>query len=219
MSLIRDVKDGECDTLLMQIPECIRVLIFIHTFQFNDTIDTRDWNVENDGTFNLKLAWELIRDRGDNVGWFNVVWSSKIILRHQFIMWLVFRERLSTRDRIKRYMDIPNSKCLLCVGNEETMNHLFGCCPFTYELWKWFTKIMKLAYFPSEWIDIKEVANMKVRGNQFHSDMFKCGFASIVYHVWAERNSRAFSKVRCGVEDVWRCITDAIPSLVLGDKS
>ncbi|XP_047331438.1 uncharacterized protein LOC124935015 [Impatiens glandulifera] len=197
-SSVRDIRDGDYNTLLRGILEGVRILSFMQTIHFNDNIDSWVWKVERDVKFNSNLAWESIRERGNDVGWTHVVWSSNIIPRQQFVLWLLFRKRLSTRDRLKRFMDIPDSKCLLCGDNEETMDHLFSGCPFTLELWRRIIKAMELAFFPSDWIDIKEMAILKVK----------------VYHIWMERNSRVFTRVRGGVDDVWNNIKFDCNSLV-----
>ncbi|XP_047306222.1 uncharacterized protein LOC124909598 [Impatiens glandulifera] len=147
-SSVRDIWDEDYNTLLRCIPEGVRILSFMQTIHFSDNIDSRLWKVERDGKFNSNLAWESIRERGNVVGWTHAVWSSKIILRQQFVLWLLFRKRLSTRDRLKRFMNIPDSKCLFCDDNEETIDRLFGGCLFTLELWRRFTKAMELVFSP-----------------------------------------------------------------------
>ncbi|XP_047326767.1 uncharacterized protein LOC124930469 [Impatiens glandulifera] len=148
--LVRDIHDGEWNILLRRIQEGVRILNFIQSMQFNVTNDARIWKVERDRKFILNLTWESIRENGDNVGWFHVVWSTKIIQRQQFVLWLLFRKRLSTRDHLKCFMDILDPNCILCESNEETMDHLFGGCSFTFELWRRFTKAMELTFLPSD---------------------------------------------------------------------
>ncbi|XP_047319855.1 uncharacterized protein LOC124923900 [Impatiens glandulifera] len=110
-----------------------------------------------------KKIWEAIREKAQTLEWAPLVWSTRIIPRHQFILWLTFWERLRTRDRINKYMNVLNTSCPLCNENEETMNHLFGSCNITLELWDRLAKSLKLLNFPNEWSEIKEVAVLKAK--------------------------------------------------------
>ncbi|GJW55345.1 hypothetical protein Tco_0099430 [Tanacetum coccineum] len=61
----------------------------------------RDYN----GTlssFLVAKAWEAIRPRGNQVGWFRIVWFYHNIPRHAFHLWLVMRQGLKTHDRMKQ---------------------------------------------------------------------------------------------------------------------
>ncbi|XP_047326695.1 uncharacterized protein LOC124930389 [Impatiens glandulifera] len=145
-------------------------------------------------------VWNIIQEKEQIVYWANLVWSSKVIPRHQFIIWLVFRERLNTRDHVKKYMEIPDLRCLLCEWNEETYDHLFENHSFASKLWNTFVKNMEMTRFPGDWKEIKEVAMKKAKGTKIKSKIFKCGFDSTVYNIWRERNARAFSRNRRSLE-------------------
>ncbi|XP_047309935.1 uncharacterized protein LOC124913395 [Impatiens glandulifera] len=135
--------------------------------------DVHLWKVEENGKIKSSAIWNVIRERGQIVSWASLVWSLKIIPRHRFIFWLSFRGRLSTRDRIRAYMDIPDANCVLCSGFAESIDHLLGGCFFARSIWNLFTVAMGI-----------------------------CEFAAIVYHLWAERNARVFGRVRRNVDHV-----------------
>ncbi|XP_047340281.1 uncharacterized protein LOC124943869 [Impatiens glandulifera] len=153
--------------------------------------DVHLWKAEENGKIKSIAIWNVIRERGQIVSRASLVWSSKIILRHQFILWLAFRGRLSTRDRILAYMDIPDANCVLCSGFAESIDHLLA---------------MGIVSLSGSWEDIKVVAQVLSKGSKFHVNVFKCEFAAIVYHLWAERNTRVFGRVRRNVDHVWNDI-------------
>ncbi|XP_047331404.1 uncharacterized protein LOC124934970 [Impatiens glandulifera] len=175
-----------------------RVFDHLSGIQLNDRADVHLWNAEEDGKLKSNKIWNVIRERGQVVNWAALVWSSKVILMHRFILWLAFRRRLSTRDRIQVYMDIPDASCLLCDGNVEAIDHLLGSCPFTRHVWNKFTSAMLEA-----WEEIIVAAQDRTRANKFPANIFKYNFASIVYHVWAESNARVFERVRRSIDQVW----------------
>lgn len=62
-----------------------------------------------------------------------VVWFKKRIPRHAFITWLVMRERMTTRDRLKISWGLDVSPtCLLCGTRDESAAHIFFQCDYTH---------------------------------------------------------------------------------------
>ncbi|GJZ79557.1 zinc finger, CCHC-type containing protein [Tanacetum coccineum] len=54
-------------------------------------------------TFSVKNAWEALRPRGMEVGWFRTVWFSHCIPRHAFHLWLIMRNSLKTQDKMRQW--------------------------------------------------------------------------------------------------------------------
>nr|GFC29435.1 hypothetical protein [Tanacetum cinerariifolium] len=54
----------------------------------------------NMGEFSVKLAWEALRPRGEEVLWYNTIWFSHGIPRHEFHLWLVMSRSLKTQDKL-----------------------------------------------------------------------------------------------------------------------
>ena len=68
---------------------------------------------------------------------FKKLWKSKCTPRLKFSAWLLFVDRLNTRNMLlRRHYNIqPNSMCVLCsTNNEEDLDHLFFTCPFSHGL-------------------------------------------------------------------------------------
>ncbi|XP_047326645.1 uncharacterized protein LOC124930336 [Impatiens glandulifera] len=103
-------------------------------------------------------------------------------------------------------MDIPDANCVLCSGFAEFIDHLLGDCFFAKSIWNLFTLAMEIVSLPESWEDIKVVAQVLSKGSKFHTNVFKCGFAAIVYHLWAERNAKVIGRVRRNVDHVWNDI-------------
>ena len=64
-----------------------------------------------DGSFNnfsVSVAWQSIRHRSNEIGWYRLVWSKYGIPRHSIHLWLIMRRRLKRQDRLKQW-DIGNN--------------------------------------------------------------------------------------------------------------
>lgn len=102
----------------------------------NELIEDRiEWKPGVNGEFSTSTAWEAIRIKKSRVPWFNIVWFSKKIPKHSFILWLAVQNRLSTQQRLLSWGFINTMKCGLCGANVEDMDHLFFLCSFSKSVW------------------------------------------------------------------------------------
>ena len=211
---VGEVKEGTWDSILRRNSEGTRILNVINQITFADQEDKHEWLVETKGKFCSNAVWQVFRQRGQEVGWANLVWSTKIIPRHQFILWLTFWERLSTRDRISKFMSIDDSKCLLCSMEDESIAHIFGNCSYAAPIWRRLAAALKINTWPTNWEGICSLALTKAKGNSFTINVFKCYFGSIIYQIWMERNARIYSRVRRNEIQTWREICFDSNSLI-----
>lgn len=66
------------------------------------------------GIFSASTTWDCLHPPGHSVTWHDSVWFPQRIPKHAFIHWLVARDRLTTRDRLRSWgLQVP-SECLLC---------------------------------------------------------------------------------------------------------
>lgn len=68
---------------------------------------------------------------------FKWLWKSCCQNKHKVFFWLLLKDRLSTRNILRRRsMTLDSYACVLCNANvEETMEHLFLSCPFVIACW------------------------------------------------------------------------------------
>jgi hypothetical protein len=65
------------------------------------------------------------------------IWSSKCQMKHKVFFWLLLKDRLSTRELLRRkQMELDSYTCDLCLrGKMETVAHLFFRCTFAKACW------------------------------------------------------------------------------------
>jgi hypothetical protein len=68
---------------------------------------------------------------------FKWLWKSSAQKKHKVFFWLLLKDRLSTRNILKRKNRVlPSYDCVLCqLQLEETLEHLFLHCPFAFSYW------------------------------------------------------------------------------------
>lgn len=59
-----------------------------------------------------------------SVSWHKVVWPKVQISKYSFLFWVVLRDRLPTRDRLRSWgFNVP-PECLLCESQSESRSHI-----------------------------------------------------------------------------------------------
>ena len=158
-------------------------------------IDSND-KVLWDGHFPVKLGiiWDSIRRHHTPPGWVPLLWNKFHVPCCSFITWLAFRDRLLTKDRMNFFQMPANPLCVLCRSYNESAEHLFMICPYTYIILRACPFGLNLCW--NEWM----------QGNFFQdnlSGLQKCiGFLYIsvtIYLVWRERNDRIHDKCSTNV--------------------
>ena len=68
---------------------------------------------------------------------FKWLWKTSCQNKHKVFYWLLLKDRLSTRELLKRRnMELPNYSCVCCALQlEESITHLFIHCPFAHDCW------------------------------------------------------------------------------------
>ncbi|WZY70486.1 uncharacterized protein LOC106376634 [Brassica napus] len=115
------------------------------------------------------------------------------IPKHAFISWLVAWNRLATRDRLRAWgLEVPPN-CLLCSGCEESRQHLFFDCVYSYEIWMYFCSRIQVNP-PTGFEDcLRWLKTSSTDPNILL--IIKLVFQAVVYMIWKERNSRLHSSV------------------------
>ncbi|GFY91496.1 hypothetical protein Acr_07g0016920 [Actinidia rufa] len=146
------------------------------------------WVLE--GRFRSKLAYEFFRPRREIITWPKMVWSSCLMPKHSFILWLGLKDRLLTRDKIQEFSE--DKSCPLCTNLDESVDHLFFQCNVAKQVWlcvkQWLgiSRSMSTLKAAAKWI-FKEA-----RGTGIQAKAKKIGLACAVYYIWEARNERIF---------------------------
>lgn len=64
-----------------------------------------------------------------------MLYQLKMILRYTFMLWLACKNRIGTKDRVSKWNTSIYKWCCLCGKDEETLDHLLFCCPYSAYIW------------------------------------------------------------------------------------
>jgi hypothetical protein len=91
----------------------------------------------NSPMFTVKKAYKALKGTMPVSPVFKWMWASNVGGKYKFFFWLLLRDRLNTRNLLRRKnKNLDEYVCVLCQqGVEETLEHLFFCCPFSLRCW------------------------------------------------------------------------------------
>ena len=140
-------------------------------------------------TRTISQQWELgIRlEIGGRSILAHIVWFTQGVPRHAFIVWLIFKDRLSIRVRMRQWGITQG--CMLCGEPEESMDNLFFACPFTFTVWSTLTATLLGTTASPDWT-ITVTSLLRRNRNKMNAILLRMVFHTTIYFIWKERNSR-----------------------------
>ena len=128
---------------------------------------------------------------------FTWLWASSNLGKHKFFFWLLIRDRLNTRNLLRRKnMHLDDYNCVMCnSGTEETCFHLFFECPFSQECWD---------RIPINWnLNLPPLDMIIVARTNFGHSIFREIFITACWVLWTTRNAVIFDNGQANV-NTWK---------------
>lgn len=170
--------------------EMVQAQIALTMVTLGEEEDSYEWVVTGTHTVKYKTSLIYWKLKGDepSVPWAKVVWSTLGIPKHNFLMWLFVLNRCPTRDRLRSWGLAVDSVCLLCNLEEESRDHLFFRCAYSWRVWSEIAR--RCAIVPSP--DWEETMNQMIslRGNRLFKRLILLCWKGVIYYLWRERNQR-----------------------------
>ncbi|GJY50707.1 reverse transcriptase zinc-binding domain-containing protein [Tanacetum coccineum] len=154
--------------------------------------------------------WEDLRDQGNKVDWYEVVWFSNFIPRHAFILWLLVNERLPTQDRLSKWYPNKEMKCALCSTMQDSHQHLFFKCQYSSLVWEKAVTKVKISKGNDDWKEVLECLKALPCRKNIWVVVKKMVLAATIYFLWQKRNIRQFQNEKRPWEELWKIIEDTV---------
>jgi hypothetical protein len=157
------------------------------------------WKAKN-GVYNCAETWDTLRKKETVVEWWRLVWFPMAIPRHSFLLWLVFRDALITKEKMCIWGyegDILYPFCRACI---ECRDHLFFKCSFSRRIWRNVMQICLEPFPVVDWDDVAMWCMMQLKGKSLKTRLCKLSLGAVVYHIWIQRNNLIHGNVVCSEE-------------------
>ena len=161
--------------------------------------------------FSAARTWDQIRVKRNKVKWNKVVWFPQGVPRYAFITWLAIKNRLSTGDRMRHWGVVQG--CELCGERDETRDHLFFACPYSYTIWESLAQKLVGARINPDWQwTLQRLQRIGVKS--LDSCLIRLLFQTTIYHIWRERNARRHQQPRVSTDNMRNLIYKAMKNRI-----
>ena len=108
----------------------------METFNRNDQ-DKDVWTYSTQGaTYKVQTTYKLLMGHQPVQPAIKWLWKSYCQPKHRVFFWLLMKDRLSTKNILRRKMQLDSFNCAFCTSvQEETTLHLFWECPYAQHCW------------------------------------------------------------------------------------
>ncbi|XP_074316598.1 uncharacterized protein LOC141652882 [Silene latifolia] len=93
--------------------------------EFHPAYHQNEWTMVPGKEYTIKKVYSWLRQNGQDVSWYHIVWTKWSIPKHSFIAWLYYQQGFNTKDKLFRLGISPDSSCCICAQEEESPHHLF----------------------------------------------------------------------------------------------
>jgi hypothetical protein len=113
-----------------------------------------------------------------------MVWNPVAIPRHSFLLWLVFRDALITKERMCVWGFMGDCLCSFCRGRIENREHLFFQCGFSNCIWKELMALCLVRQPRYSWDDIENWSMKELRSDCLMARLCILCLGATIYHLW-----------------------------------
>ena len=124
--------------------------------------------------------------------------------------WMAVRNRLPTKDRLREWGILMDSRCVLCQSTEETRDHLFFGCPYPQGIWRKILKLCNLDRRVMSWENELRWAEKRAKGRAMISLLLRVAWSAFIYNIWQERNTRIFAHAEKTEEQILNYIRETV---------
>ena len=186
--------------------EQLQLQTYLTTLQLNGEPDYYEWElgVPTASRYSTGETYNYLRPQRPRVRWVDVVWTKRGIPRHNFHLWLVLQDRIPTRDRLISWGLQVSPSCLLCNTANESRDHLFQDCSFSFNLWTQLARKLRLS--PLRNWDATLGQMIALPKGKPPTLLSYLAWQAMIYWLWNERNARLHSNTFRSVDTIYTTI-------------
>ncbi|XP_026384301.1 uncharacterized protein LOC113279867 [Papaver somniferum] len=156
---------------------------------FDDDMD----EITYEGEFSVKKIYEKQMVDAEILRFQKFLWKKQVPTKVSFLLWAYMHNFIPTLSMLRhRGVEIALDKCHFCQTEVEDADHIFVNCKYAYEIWMEFLGAFKMQWvMPDTVQSLFEIwSQCKLRGRC--RDIWEVIHYVIIWHIWQQRNDRAF---------------------------
>jgi hypothetical protein len=120
---------------------------------------------------------------------YKFLWKSKLPQKIKIFMWLVVRNKILTKDNLKKRNWNGSLECCFC-GVDESIDNLFFHCPIARYMWRVIQVALNLVVIPKSISNLCDNWLSKPKDKIANLILFGCG--AMFWAIWRTRNDWCF---------------------------
>ncbi|XP_026409996.1 uncharacterized protein LOC113305109 [Papaver somniferum] len=146
-----------------------------------------------EGDFSVHRCYEMQLNDDVEVSFNKFMWKQFIPTKVSFMLWATFHNSLPTKDMLQhRGMEVQDSLCVLCKECDESADHIFLHCSYTFGIWSHFMKAFGISWVsPTNLLQCFEAWRLNALTGRSKKIWWNIVYV-VPWHIWLERNSRTF---------------------------
>jgi hypothetical protein len=155
--------------------------------QLDETKDSLIWKFESKGVYSVSSIYAIVNFRGVMPVHISSVWKLKIPPRVHVFLWLLFYNKLLTKDNLHKRQEVPELCCVFCL-EEENIPHLFFECVVARELWKKISMLTRIR----EQVNLLAISGLWICEKTYIIPSIV--HADVLWSLWKCRNEVSFNR-------------------------
>ena len=185
-----------------------------------DAEDTVLWKKDVNvfqGVFEAHSTWNLIRVHKVVQSWSRIIWFPQNVPRFAFVAWLAIKDKLATGHRMSNWSQGLACGCVFCGEPDETRDHLFFACPYTFTLWIDVAGLLLGTSPDPHWyITMEQIAHHS--HDKLTTILLRLAYQVTIYYIWRERNDRKHNNTVRSVQQLARIVDKTIRSRIMSTR-
>lgn len=210
-TLVADYCDGNNWQNIDSIhPSLSKLKTQLSAIWLNKEEDSLIWKHDPKGIFTVSLMYCILAPSPPMNPFWSKAWLKGLTPKINLFFCTILQNKILTIDNLKcRGFALPN-RCVLCLQEEESVDHLALHYSFSTSIWESFLKSFSLAWvFPSNIRDL--FSSWQIHWtNSFLRCMWQLSLPNILWGLWKERNNRIFRDVSLNKDIIFQKIQRAI---------
>ncbi|KAH1205464.1 putative ribonuclease H protein [Glycine max] len=170
------------------------------------TRDFLSWGADPAGYYSTKSVYNLLKAEASSNSEdsnYKTIWKLQIPPRASAFSWRIFKNRLPTRDNLRRrHVELPSYNCPLCDQEEEIVGHIMYSCRKNCVLWwqilRW---VNRMGPFPLQ-PNCHFLQFSQWSGNSKVDNRWKALWIALSMTIWKHRNALVFNNQNFCTEKV-----------------
>ncbi|XP_074303794.1 uncharacterized protein LOC141638286 [Silene latifolia] len=146
------------------------------------------WKNQKGLDYTVAKGYDYLRDRGDNVQWYELVWHKWSTPKLSILAWIYHHNYLNLKEKLHRLGIIEEDTCCICGLALETNEHLFFRCEYSMKVIEAVGTRLNIRLPTQQLLQWR----LSCSGSKNKTGILSAIINACMYNIWRQRNTSRF---------------------------